>query len=184
LTPIHALVGVITLAYPMLIYWGLGRFEPRHLAWVLVAVVLARALITRQLFASVAALGAGVLAWLSFWGNALWPLKLYPVLVNAVFLVLFAMSLWHPPTAIERMARLARPNLPPSAVHYTRRVTQVWCVFFGLNGSVALATALWASDDVWALYNGLLSYVAMGVLLAVEWFVRLRVMARDELNSS
>jgi uncharacterized membrane protein len=92
------------------------------------------------------------------------------------------MSLWQPPTAIERMARLARPNFPQSAVRYTRRVTQVWCVFFGLNGSVSLATALWASNDVWALYNGLLSYVAMGALLAIEWCVRLRVMARHEVK--
>jgi hypothetical protein len=85
LTPIHILVGIITLVYPVLIYWGLGRLEPRHLAWVLVAVVLARSLITRQLFWWAATLGAGVLVGLSFWGNALWPLKLYPVLVNAVF---------------------------------------------------------------------------------------------------
>ena len=57
------------------------------------------------------------------------------------------------------------PDFPPAAVVYTRRVTQVWCGFFVVNGLIAVATALWASTAVWTLYNGLLSYVAMGVLM-------------------
>jgi len=62
-------------------------------------------------------------------------------------------------------------------VAYTRRVTQVWCGFFVLNGSVALVTALWASDATWALYNGLISYCLMGCLFAGEWLVRRKVKA-------
>ena len=31
---------------------------------------------------------------------------------------------------IERFARIREPNLSMQAVSYTRRVTQVWCVFF------------------------------------------------------
>ena len=61
---------------------------------------------------------------------------------------------------------------------YTRRVTQVWCGFFVVNGLIAVATALWASPAAWALWNGLLSYVAMGVLMAGEWLVRRRVRGR------
>ena len=60
---------------------------------------------------------------------------------------------------------------------YTRRVTQVWCGFFVFNGSLALLTALYASDGVWMLYNGLLAYVLMGILFAGEWLVRQRVRA-------
>ena len=33
-------------------------------------------------------------------------------------------------SAIERIARLQHPDLPPEGVVYTRRVTQIWCVFF------------------------------------------------------
>jgi uncharacterized membrane protein len=72
---------------------------------------------------------------------------------------------------------LSEPDLPPFAVIYTRRVTGVWCGFFVLNGSLALATALWASNQVWALYNGLLAYVMMGALFGGEWLVRRRVKA-------
>ena len=108
-------------------------------------------------------------------GNAVLPLKLYPVLVNAVLFVVFQYSLRHPPTVIERLARLQEPNLPESGVRYTRKVTIVWSVFFVVNGSIALGTALWASDATWALYNGLIAYGLMGLLFAVEWLVRQRV---------
>jgi uncharacterized membrane protein len=63
-------------------------------------------------------------------------------------------------------------------VRYTRTVTKVWCGFFVVNAAVSLATALFASERAWALYNGGIVYVAMGVLFAVEWLVRRRVRAR------
>jgi uncharacterized membrane protein len=114
----------------------------------------------------------------SLWGGWWGPLKLYPALVNAVFLGVFGLSLWHGPTVVERMARLREPDLPPAAVAYTRRVTQVWCGFFVVNGAIAVGTALWASPAAWALYNGLISYVAMGALMGGEWLVRRRVRGR------
>ncbi len=172
-----ALVVLLTLAYPLLVYFGLGRFEPRWMALPLVGIAVVRAVATRERVWLVAALGAGVLAVATLVGNSALPLKLYPVLVNGVLLGVFATSLAFPPTVIERLARLREPELPPSGVAYTRRVTQVWCGFFVLNGSTALATSLWASDAVWALYNGLISYVLMGVLFAGEWWVRRRVRA-------
>ena len=47
--------------------------------------------------------------------------------------------------------------------------------------TLALATALWASDKTWALYNGLIAYLLMGALFAGEWLVRGRVRARAAL---
>jgi uncharacterized membrane protein len=114
-------------------------------------------------------------------GNAWGPLKLYPVLVNAVMLGVFGYSLLSPPTVVERFARLREPELSPAGVAYTRRVTQVWCVFFIVNGSIALATALWASPKVWSLYNGLIAYLMMGVLFGSEYLVRLYVRRRGNV---
>jgi uncharacterized membrane protein len=48
-------------------------------------------------------------------------------------------------------------------------------VFFAVNGSVALATALWASTALWTLYNGLVAYLLMGALMGGEWLVRRRL---------
>ncbi|MCP3140984.1 COG4648 family protein [Pyxidicoccus xibeiensis] len=172
-----ALVGLLTLAYPVLVYFGLGRFEPRWMALPLVGIAVLRALATREKVWLAAAGGAFVLAAATLFGNHALPLKLYPVLVNTLLLTVFATSLAFPPSVIERLARLREPALPPSGVAYTRKVTQVWCGFFVLNGGIALGTALWGSDATWALYNGLIAYGLMGLLFAGEWVVRQRVRA-------
>jgi len=171
-------VAILTLAYPLLVYFGLSRFEPRWLALLLAGMALLRAIATREKVWLAAAGGAVLLAAASGLGNQLLPLKLYPVLVSVVLFVVFFTSLFHPPSVIERLARLHEPDLPPAGVAYTRRVTEVWCAFFVCNGSIALVTALWASSAAWALYNGLISYVLMGCLFAGEWLVRRRVKAR------
>ncbi|CCH14609.1 hypothetical protein D7U87_15870 [Stenotrophomonas maltophilia] len=170
-------VAGISLAYPLLVYLAMGRFEPRWLSLLLFTLALLRALSTRQPLWWAAAAGTGLLAVLATVLNQALPLKLYPALVNVVMLAVFGTSLRFGPPLVERLARLQEPDLPPFAVAYTRRVTQVWCGFFVLNGSLALLTALYASDRVWMLYNGLLAYVMMGVLFAGEWLVRRQVKA-------
>ncbi len=170
-------VAALSLAYPVLVYVAMGRFEPRWLSLLLFGLAVLRALSTRQPLWWAAAAGAGLLAGLATVLNQALPLKLYPALVNVVMLVVFATSLRFGPPLVERLARLQEPDLPDFAVAYTRRVTQVWCGFFVLNGGLALFTALYASDRVWMLYNGMLAYVMMGVLFAGEWLVRRRVKA-------
>jgi uncharacterized membrane protein len=173
-----AIFVVLSVAYPLVVYWAMGRFEPRWLAVLLLVLALLRAVATRQAVWLVAAAGAALLALLATVSNEALPLKLYPALVNAVMLAVFATSLAFPPSAVERIARMTEPDLPPAGVAYTRRVTQVWCVFFVFNGALAVATALWTSDRVWALYNGLIAYVLIGTLFSVEWLVRRRARAR------
>jgi uncharacterized membrane protein len=173
-------LAVLTLAYPFIVYFGLGHFEPRTLAFLLAALALLRAIATRQAIWLAAACGAIVLGGASFVSNQLLPLKLYPVLVSVVLLVLFGVSLIHPPSMIERLARLREPDLPPAAVRYTRRVTEVWCAFFICNGTIALVTALYASTKVWTFYNGFLSYLLMGTLMAGEWLVRQRIKTPEQ----
>lgn len=85
----------------------------------------------------------------------------------------FGHTLLFPPSLIERIARRREPDLPSHAVVYTRRVTQVWCVFFAINGGIALMTTLWCSPKIWALYNGVIAYLLMGLLFGGEYLVRL-----------
>jgi len=167
----------LTATYPLLVYLGLAHAEPRALALLLLGLALARYLASRSQQALGLALAGLLLAALTAWSNQLLPLKLYPVAVSAALLMLFGLSLWKGPTVVERLARLQEPNLDAHGVAYTRRVTQVWCGFFVLNGSIALYTALWASDATWALYNGLISYGLMGLLMGGEWLLRRRVRA-------
>jgi uncharacterized membrane protein len=175
---LSAALVAVSVAYPVVVYLALGHVSPRWIALLLVVLALLRAWLTRESFWLVAAALAGVLALASAVGDRWGPLRLYPALVNLVMLGLFATSLWRGPTVVERLARLRESNFPLAAVAYTRRVTQVWCGFFVVNGFIAMATALWASPAAWALWNGLLSYVAMGALMGGEWLVRRRVRSR------
>lgn len=108
-------------------------------------------------------------------------LKLYPVFVNAALFTVFAASLRGTPM-VETFARLRHKNLPAHAVVYCRRVTVVWCVFFIVNGLVALDSALFRSDAWWALYNGAVSYVLIAVLFAAEFAVRILVQRKHEAS--
>lgn len=178
--PRHIGVGIVallTLAWPLLVYFGIGRVDPRWLALLLVALAVVRALAGRDRLWWCASAAAMVLALLTMLGNSVLPLKLYPFIVNAMLLLVFASSLRFGPPVIERLARLREPDLPSSGVRYTRRVTVLWCGFFVVNGSIALATALLGSDAAWALYNGLIAYLLMGALFIAEWLVRQRVRA-------
>ncbi|AMP00376.1 putative membrane protein [Collimonas arenae] len=167
---------LVTLLYPLAIWFGHGRVEPRLLALLLVLAAATR-LPTLKINKSSRwwLAGALLLAAAAIWNNALLPLKLYPVLVNLGMLAVFSYSLYAPPSVIERMARLTDPALPAYAVAYTRRVTQVWCGFFIVNGLLALYTAGWASEAVWSLYNGVLAYLLMGILFIGEYLVRIIV---------
>jgi uncharacterized membrane protein len=122
--------------------------------------------------------GGLVLAAASFWLDSSGAVRYYPVLVNAALLVVFATSLVSPPSVIERIARLSDPDLPPAAVLYTRGVTGVWACFFVLNGAAAFYTARFTTLETWALYNGLIAYVLIGTLFAIEFAIRTVVKAR------
>jgi len=104
----------------------------------------------------------------------------YPVLVNAVFLLAFAISLFQSQTLVERLARRLDPALSPEGVRYTRKVTLAWCAFFVVNGSIAWWTTT-QSMSVWALYNGLIAYGAMGVMFGGEWLIRRRALQLHRL---
>ena len=168
---------LITLSYPLAVWLAEGRVEPRVVAGLLVLAGLTRFPGLPFDHATRRWVGlTSILVIAAVWANSALPLKLYPVLVNGALLALFACSLVAPPTIVERFARVQEPDLPPAAILYTRRVTQVWYGFFVVNGCVALLTALYASTALWWLYNGFIAYLLIGLLFAGEYCVRRRFM--------
>lgn len=172
-------VTALLVLYPLLVYVGIQQLGPRILAAILLAAALLRivaAKVTGQALgnSSWLLLAAAAATGLTLATGSVIGLKFYPVLVSALMLVVFGYSLWRPPSMIERFARLQQPDLPEQAIPYTRKVTWVWCGFFVINGVIATAT-VFASDQIWALYNGLLSYILIGLLVGGEYLVRLRV---------
>jgi uncharacterized membrane protein len=159
--------------YPFAIWVGHGQVEPRVFAGLLILAAFVRLPAMRAGATGIGWLvGTLLLSLFALWGNHFLALKLYPVLVNAAMLSVFTYSLFVPPSMVEQFACRREPDLAPQSVSYTRRVTQVWCVFFALNGAIALVTALWASAATWSLYNGFIAYLLMGLLFAGEYGIR------------
>ncbi|MBR0031655.1 MAG: AMP-binding protein [Treponema sp.] len=110
-------------------------------------------------------------------------IKLYPVAMCAIFLFTFGSTLFSPPNICFRFACLADKSLSSSlgasfVERYCRKVTVIWCVFFVLNGACALVTVFSNNDTLWSVYNGGISYLLMGILFAVEFFVRRKVKSK------
>lgn len=115
-----------------------------------------------------------------FVANSALFLKLYPVAVCATFLFFFATSLVSPPSIVFRFATMQDKSILKSphkarVERYCKTVTIVWCAFFVLNIAAAVYTAFFCSEKIWSVYNGGISYLIMGMIFAIEFFVRMRV---------
>lgn len=99
-------------------------------------------------------------------------LKYYPPICNAVIFLIFFVSLFTPETVIQKFARMCGDKLEKPAFDYTRKITYVWCVFTFLNLLVSIWT-IFLSDKIWIIYNGIISYLLIGMLFCIEYMVRL-----------
>lgn len=179
---LNSCLGFIVLLYPLAVYWGIQVITP----WKISAVLLVALLLRFWLFPAVKQWNkllvvVGVFYCVfAIWHNSELSLRFYPVWVNFCLFAVFAVSLRYPPPIIERLARLQHPNLSLQGVQYTRKVTQVWCVFFIMNGLIAAGTAVWANFFWWSVYNGLIAYGLMGLLMGVEYLIRMKRMQADD----
>ncbi|MCH9691952.1 MAG: hypothetical protein K0U59_07825 [Gammaproteobacteria bacterium] len=184
------MLGIAVIFYPLAVYFGIRYLSLSTLLVLLFGIAVLRLLLNIKAvkdnkakdggstkMVTLALLIVTALSWL--YENTL-SLLWYPVLCNAILFSLFAYSLRQPQTMIERLARLREPQLSPAGVIYTRKVTQVWCVFFIVNGSVAAFTAIYGNMELWTLYNGLLSYLLMGLLFCGEWLLRHKLWKKDQ----
>ena len=175
---------MLLLAWPFLVWFGLSHNSLRWLLPLMVLLLMLRLRQARQIsgpmrIAVQSVTVAGItLCVTSALLQSHQLLLFYPLVINLVMLCLFGGSLFTTMPLIERLARFQHPDLPPQGVRYTRRVTQIWCVFFIVNGAIALFTALYGDMPLWTLWNGMIAYVLMGMLMAGEWLIRRRVIKR------
>jgi len=174
--------------YPFAVYIGLNNISAEYLAFILITLVLVRVYLVRSNLKKLpwvlpaAMLGISAIV-LSAVTDSTLGFKLYPLAINFAMLIVFAFSYVKPPTVIETFARLTEKDLAPPAIKYTAKVTLIWCLFFIVNGLVSLYTAVFTSLDIWMIYNGFISYVMMGILMSVEYLVRLKVKKKHLLLS-
>ncbi len=176
----------ISVLYPVIVYcgyryWGLS---PRRLSLMLLALAFYHFLNFTRSKSQVERGRTGIFvvlilvcALVAFLADNILFVKFYPVLVNLSLLSFFGFTLWRPPSFAFRMASLHNKSLEnspslKSVERYCQKVTIAWCVFFVVNGSIAAFTVFVGSDKIWSLYNGLISYILIGLFFIVEYLVR------------
>ncbi len=174
-----ALQIFLGISYPVLIYFALSRWEPRMVAICVLGLlglrvgIASRAKLaahTRAFWLPVATIGA-VAGISATWNHPL-SLLLTPTFINLALLGSFGLSLSQEQSMIERFALLQVDSLSSQERVYCRQVTKIWCGFFVFNSALSLALALGAETRIWALYTGLVSYVLIGTLFALEFIYR------------
>ncbi len=169
-------LALVSFAYPFLVYFGLTRFSPLAVGLFLLAFLTVRVLLKRgqsknspmgKVFIFVI-LAVALLMFV----DELLAIKAYPVVVSLSMASIFGYSLVHPPSIIEKIARLREPDLDQTGIDYTKKVTIAWTAFFLANAAISAWTALYASIETWTVYNGFISYILIGLMFAVELTVR------------
>ncbi len=97
--------------------------------------------------------------------------KFYPVCANLTVFLVFFISLFSKETVIQKFAKMVDGELSENALKYTRNLTYIWCCLTFFNFVVSLIT-VFLSEEIWALFNGLISYILIGSLFLVEYIVR------------
>ncbi|MBN1799483.1 MAG: hypothetical protein JW822_12990 [Spirochaetales bacterium] len=179
---------ILSVLYPFTILIGFLWFKasPRVLVLALVAIGLVYFITYsgdgkskgfRGIQFWVMTIVVAALAFLTFLTENAGLLKLYPVIINISLLASFGFTLFRGPSMIYRFAILKDKSIPDSADNkaiksYCMVVTRIWCIFFIFNGSVSALTAFLADEIIWAIYNGFISYIFIGALLAGEYLYR------------
>jgi len=168
--------------YPLAIYLGLTRWDvKRSAALLMLAAVLSVAASWRGRSLRTTWLAPSLVLVLGLLGRVLdnpLYLLLLPTTINVALLATFGASLFSPIPMVERFARLQVSDLSETECRYCRKVTWVWCVFFVLNGGAAALLAAFAPVAIWAVYTGCISYVLVGLVMAVEYLFRKRRFGR------
>ena len=180
----------LAILYPFIIFFSLTHFgtSPRILALILVVVAMVYFIANTN-----NARGKGIKS-IQFWGmltaatilsavtfiteNAGF-VKIYPVSINFFLFLSFFVTLFRSPNMIYRFAVMQKKSIKESSERayiekYCRNVTIVWILFFIINGSIALFTAFFTDHFIWAIYNGFISYILIGLIFIIELIIRKR----------
>jgi uncharacterized membrane protein len=74
---------------------------------------------------------------------------------------------------VTRFARAEHGGvLPAELAAYTRTLTVLWSVFFGVMAAASASLGAWASAEAWSLFTNLVGYLAVAGLFAAEYAYR------------
>ncbi len=111
--------------------------------------------------------------------SRIYVLKFYPVITNSFIFTIFFSSLFCKETVIQKIAKKMDGELTDFSRDYTRKLTYVWCVFLFINLAISIIT-VFQPAKIWILYNGCISYIAIGLLFGAEYIVRIILRTKYE----
>ena len=163
--------SVIIVIYPFIIFYALKQnIAVRFLGLVLLAMIIVSFLRNKNTYLFVLGL---TLALLVILFNQDIFLKFYPVLMNSAICAIFALSLRKTPLITQIAQKMQKTPLNKKTVEYTQKVTYAWTIFMFVNAINSLIT-VFLSNEIWALYNGFISYILIGTMMLVEYIIRKR----------
>lgn len=97
-------------------------------------------------------------------------LKMYPTLMNISVCLMFALSMRDVPL-IEQFATRMGYKMDAARKKYARRATCAWAIFMFCLTLCSIIT-VFLSDEAWVLFNGLISYILIAMMIGVEIIIR------------
>lgn len=172
------LSGLFLFASPWVLYWTLSRGDVQVASFTLIGWVILRTIpivlaakrehLRAALTLPAIGLVFALLGWLL--DNGVW-LMVLPAATQASFGVAFLRSLTTTPL-IENFARMVKPELTEPELAHCRAWTRIWGIYLIAVAVFGLVLAACASLAVWTIYVGVLTYVLVGLLFAVEYVTR------------
>jgi uncharacterized membrane protein len=116
-------------------------------------------------------------------------LKMYPVMADIAYVLICATSLFIPPPIAFYFVDIIDKTIKNAFTkerfeRYCRDATIVWCIFFVVDGIIAVVTTFFIEDEIiWGIYNGGITYIGMGLIFACEYIV-LKHAAKKEMEKT
>lgn len=171
---VKALVVLFFIIYPFVVYFGLNYFPPSFFGLVLVILLAIRFGVIksdeRKLMLPILAIFIVYAIATVIFDNTNMVLY-YPALVNFVMCFVFANSLRHEEPLLLRLVKARGMATSKHTPGYLFWLTGLWAIFFAINGLISLWTSS-ISLQAWTLYNGLISYFIIAVLMIGELLFR------------
>lgn len=133
----NVIAGVFTLAYPLLVWLVINTEQSFYFSLIIIALGLVKLFsvnkknrllpVQQQYFLGVVMVAMGVIT-LLFKNSQV--LQIYPIVISAVLLLVFAGSLATEKSLIEVFAGYVEKNISSEKKHYMRQLTKIWCGFF------------------------------------------------------
>jgi uncharacterized membrane protein len=179
------LFGILAVLYPVLVFCALVVFNLpiRYLSIGIIVFAIAYSIVNSRHYRGKhsAALFVSPLILCAIGGVSLFMdsplvLKLYPALADFAYVTILTTSFFIPPPFafyfIDIFDRSIKNKIPRQRFdRYCFKATLVWVVFFIIDGIIAVCTVFWASNIIWGIYNGAVTYIIMALIFAGEFVI-------------